>query len=159
MAWVGRDVKAHPVPSPAMGWFPPTSSGCSQDLCNAGNHGWKGNKQPLPTSRRKGLLSGSPGSSVPQMGFSLQAVLPMAQRTHSSAALSRGPVPLCLSLQTARPSCWEGAWGARGPTRALLLCATNAAGLSFVGFPLSAGSHPAAKGQAVLPQSSRWGIL
>ena len=25
--WVERDIKAHPVPSPAMGWLPPTSSG------------------------------------------------------------------------------------------------------------------------------------
>ena len=29
MAWAGRDLKAHPDPTPTMGWLPPTSSGCS----------------------------------------------------------------------------------------------------------------------------------
>jgi len=26
--WVGRDLKGHPAPTPAMGWVPLTSSGC-----------------------------------------------------------------------------------------------------------------------------------
>ena len=27
-AWVGRDLKDHPVPAPVVGWLSPTSSGC-----------------------------------------------------------------------------------------------------------------------------------
>ena len=26
--WVGGDLKAHPVPTPAAGWLPPTRSAC-----------------------------------------------------------------------------------------------------------------------------------
>jgi len=28
MAWDGKDLNVHPVPPPAGGWLPPTSSGC-----------------------------------------------------------------------------------------------------------------------------------
>jgi len=32
MAWVGRDLKAHAVPTPALGWLPPTRLGCPEPL-------------------------------------------------------------------------------------------------------------------------------
>ena len=30
MVWVGRDLKDHPVQPPAVGWLPPTRSGCPE---------------------------------------------------------------------------------------------------------------------------------
>jgi len=53
MSCVGRDLEDHPISTPAMGWLPPTSSGCPEPVQLGLGHfqGWGTHRSLGSTAR------------------------------------------------------------------------------------------------------------
>jgi len=41
MVWVGMDLKTHLIPTPAMGWMPPTRAGCPDAASKGAGAMWE----------------------------------------------------------------------------------------------------------------------